>query len=101
MAQAEISDSLSASASQWDGVTPASPPVRRCLAEALGLDNFGVDFALAPDGRLLLFEANAAMVILDPPEDPMWGYRREAIADARAAVRAMTVNAALRGARWA
>ncbi len=69
------------------------------IAEIVGLDYFGVDFALAPDGRLLLFEANAAMVILDPPDDPIWDYRRAAIAEARAAARAMTVNAALRGAR--
>ena len=66
------------------------------IADTVGLDYFGVDFALAPDGGLRVFEANAAMVTLDPSSDPMWDYRRGAIADARAAARGMTVDAALR-----
>ena len=37
------------------------------IGAALGLDYAGVDFALAPDGSVLLFEANATMVIV-PPE---------------------------------
>jgi hypothetical protein len=46
---------------------------------ALGLDYAGVDFALAPDGRVLLFEANATMVVFPPPPDPIWDYRRGAL----------------------
>jgi len=48
----------------------------------LGLDYAGIDFALAPDGRLLLFEANATMTIVLPAADPIWDYRRPAIARA-------------------
>ncbi len=58
------------------------PVAMRALAEidqALGLDYGGVDFALAPDGTILLFEANAAMVIAMPDADPVWDYRRPAI----------------------
>ena len=33
------------------------------IRDALGLDYAGVDFGLAPNGDLLLFEANATMVI--------------------------------------
>jgi len=37
------------------------------IARRLGLDYCGVDFALLPDGRVLLFEANATMLV--HPED--------------------------------
>ncbi len=49
------------------------------IRDTLGLDYAGVDFARAPDGRLLLFEANATMTILPPDGNPMWDYRRPAI----------------------
>jgi hypothetical protein len=49
------------------------------ISMTLGLDYAGVDFALAPDGSVLLFEANATMVIVPPDPDPIWDYRRAAI----------------------
>jgi tetratricopeptide (TPR) repeat protein len=49
------------------------------IRDALGLDYAGVDFGLAPNGELLLFEANATMVIAVPDSDERWAYRREAI----------------------
>jgi hypothetical protein len=49
------------------------------IRDALGLDYAGVDFGLAPSGDLLLFEANATMVIAAPDSDPRWDYRRTAI----------------------
>jgi hypothetical protein len=52
------------------------------IAETMGLDYAGADFALAADGSLMLFEANAAMVINPPDPDPLWDYRRPAITDA-------------------
>jgi hypothetical protein len=48
-----------------------------------------MDFALDGDGRVLLFEANATMVINPPEPDPMWDYRRPAIDRALAAARAL------------
>jgi tetratricopeptide (TPR) repeat protein len=59
------------------------------LRDALALDYGGVDFGVTPDGRLLLFEANATMAIVPPPPDPVWDYRRKPIADAVDAARAM------------
>jgi glutathione synthase/RimK-type ligase-like ATP-grasp enzyme len=50
------------------------------IRDTLALDYGGVDFAVARDGRLLLFEANATMTILPPGPDPKWDYRRAAIA---------------------
>jgi hypothetical protein len=55
----------------------------------LGLDYAGVDFALAPNGSVLLFEANATMVIVPPDPDPIWDYRRCAIAAVQQASRRM------------
>jgi hypothetical protein len=49
------------------------------ICGALGLEYAGIDFALAPDGSVLLFEANATMVVFPPGPDPMWDYRRPAI----------------------
>ncbi len=49
------------------------------IRDALGLDYAGVDFGLAPGGELLLFEANATMVIAVPDNDERWTYRRAAI----------------------
>ena len=57
------------------------------IGRALDLDYAGVDFALAPDGSLLVFEANATMVINPPGPEPMWDYRRPAIDHALAAAR--------------
>ena len=49
------------------------------VCERLGLDYAGIDFALSPDGSVLLFEANATMVVNPPGADPMWDYRRPAV----------------------
>jgi len=52
----------------------------RQIQEILGLDYGGADFAIARDGRLLLFEANATMAMVPPPADTCWDYRRAPIA---------------------
>ncbi len=51
----------------------------RAVFENLALDYAGIDFGLAADGSVLLFEANATMVVFPPPPDPIWDYRRPAI----------------------
>jgi hypothetical protein len=64
---------------------------------ALGLDYGGIDFGLASDGSLLLFEANATMVIIPPDADPIWNYRRPAVAAALGAAQRMLARRAARG----
>jgi glutathione synthase/RimK-type ligase-like ATP-grasp enzyme len=62
------------------------------IRDELGLDYAGVDFGLASNGDLLLFEANAAMVIAVPDADERWAYRRTAISSVVDAVVAMIVQ---------
>jgi tetratricopeptide (TPR) repeat protein len=61
----------------------------QCIAERLGLDYGGVDFGLSPGGEVLLFEANAGMVIQPPGPEPIWDYRRAPIGRALDAVKAL------------
>jgi tetratricopeptide (TPR) repeat protein len=62
------------------------------IRDALGLDYAGVDFGLAANGDLLLFEANATMVIAVPDADERWAYRRTAISRIIDAVGAMILQ---------
>jgi tetratricopeptide (TPR) repeat protein len=61
----------------------------RAVRDALGLDYGGIDFGLDREGNVLLFEANANMVVEQPHEDQRWDYRREAVARIHAAIRKM------------
>lgn len=59
------------------------------LAAALALDYGGIDFGISPDGRVLLFEANATMAIVPPSAEPIWDYRRASASAAIEALRRM------------
>ncbi len=62
------------------------------ISETLGLDYAGIDFGLSPSGELLLFEANATMLILPPGPEPEWKYRRAAVGCALAAARRLVCD---------
>ena len=59
------------------------------IQATLGLDYGGVDFGLSASGDVLLFEANATMVVNPPEPDERWAYRRPAVERIFAAVRLM------------
>jgi hypothetical protein len=59
------------------------------IQATLGLDYAGIDFGLTENGDLLLFEANAAMVVNPPEPDPRSAYRRPGVERIFAAVRRM------------
>jgi glutathione synthase/RimK-type ligase-like ATP-grasp enzyme len=64
------------------------------IQTTLGLDYAGIDFGLSPAGDLLLFEANATMVVNPPEPDERWDYRRPAVERIFAAVRRMLLGKA-------
>jgi glutamate/tyrosine decarboxylase-like PLP-dependent enzyme len=64
------------------------------LQEELGLDYGGIDFGLNARGDVLLFEANATMVVEQPSDDERWDYRRAAVERIHAAVRELLMKAA-------
>jgi hypothetical protein len=61
---------------------------------ALGLDYSGIDFGLGASDDLLLFEANATMVIAKPGKEAHWAYRHSAIDAVLEAATAMLVRRA-------
>jgi hypothetical protein len=64
------------------------------IRDALSLDYGGIDFGLGPDGEVLLFEANATMVVNLPDPDPRWTYRRPSVERILNAVRSMLIGRA-------
>jgi hypothetical protein len=66
----------------------------QAIERDLSLDYGGVDFGLAPDGSLLLFEANAAMNVFPPAPEPIWDYRRAAVETILDAARDMALRRA-------
>jgi hypothetical protein len=64
----------------------------RQICTTLDLEYAGMDFAVAADGSILLFEANATMVVFPPSPDAMWDYRRRAIDTVLAAASSMLLK---------
>jgi len=64
------------------GVDGLPAPARAAIKEIrarMPLDYFGIDFGLLPDGRALLFEANATMNFYPLSTDPRFAYAAEPI----------------------
>src|SRR5262249_4382159 len=61
----------------------------RAICERVGLDYFAVDCGETADGRLLLFEADVAMIVhsMDPPD--LFPYKLPQMQKVRDAFRAM------------
>lgn len=64
------------------------------IMSTLGLDYGGIDFAVNARGEILLFEANATMVMVPLAADEKWDYRRPAFDKVFAAIRAMLLQRA-------
>lgn len=69
----------------------------RAVGETLALDYAGIDFSLDAEGNVLLFEANATMVVHAPDPDARWDYRRPAIQRVLDAIRRMLIKRAHTG----
>jgi glutathione synthase/RimK-type ligase-like ATP-grasp enzyme len=64
------------------------------IGNELGLDYGGIDFGLGPAGDVLLFEANATMVVNPPDLNEQWAYRRPAVTKILDAVSIMILDKA-------
>ena len=64
------------------------------IQRTMQLDYAGIDFGLSPSGDLLLFEANATMVVNPPEGGEEWAYRRPAVERIFAAIRSMLLRKA-------
>jgi len=64
------------------------------IRKTLALDYGGIDFALDRDGNIVVFEANATMVVPVPKSDPRWNYRRSAVDRIHTAVRELITRRA-------
>jgi tetratricopeptide (TPR) repeat protein len=62
------------------------------IGARLDLDYAGVDFSLLPDGRVLVFEANATMVVHPETEGGVLDYKNRAVGAILAAFDAMAVT---------
>jgi glutathione synthase/RimK-type ligase-like ATP-grasp enzyme len=75
---------------------PRAMAALEAIQATLGLDYGGIDFGLDQQGNVLLFEANATMVILPPGAEAKWDYRRSAVERVCRAVHAMLIARAKR-----
>jgi tetratricopeptide (TPR) repeat protein len=62
------------------------------IRDALGLDYGGMDFSRNAQGDIVLFEANATMVVYPPDKDSRWDYRRPAVQRILDAIYALLVK---------
>jgi len=71
-----------------DGAFPAEvKQVLAAIRERIDLDYFGIDFGFMPDGRVILFEANATMNFFSTLPSDEFAYVRACVPPARAAFR--------------
>jgi aromatic-L-amino-acid decarboxylase len=73
---------------------PVAMNALRQIQSALGLDYAGIDFGLNAKGEVLVFEANATMVVNPPEPDERWKYRLPAYEKIHSAVQKMLVDRA-------
>ena len=71
------------------------PEIGKVLAavrQRVDLDFFGIDFGIMPDGRMLLFEANATMNFFSTLPNDQFAYVRACVPPARAAFRELVIG---------
>lgn len=78
---------------------PKAIAALEAVAATLALDYGGIDFALDHDGGIVVFEANATMILVPPDADTRWDYRRAPVERAITAARTMLVERARAGDR--
>jgi glutathione synthase/RimK-type ligase-like ATP-grasp enzyme len=69
-------------------VLPSWERIMSQIASAVGLDYFGIDATVLPDGKLFVFEADAAMLVHDEDASDVFNYKRPHVARIREALHA-------------
>jgi len=64
------------------------------IRDTLDLDYGGIDFSIDPAGNVIVFEANASMVVPKPGPEAIWAYRRAPVQRILDAVREMLLRRA-------
>ncbi len=77
-----------------DVLGPLAMTALRSIQSVLGLDYAGIDFGLNARGEVLVFEANATMVVNPPEPDERWKYRMPAYQRVHAAIQKMLLGRA-------
>ncbi|HEX4196770.1 MAG TPA: tetratricopeptide repeat protein [Caulobacteraceae bacterium] len=72
---------------------PAAMTAIGAIGARLDLDYAGVDFSVLPDGRVLVFEANATMLVHPEAHDGVFAYKNRAVAAIVEAFEAMLMSA--------
>lgn len=73
-------------------LVPAWHRVMPQIARAVGLDYFGIDATVLPDGQLVVFEADAAMLVHDEDPRDVFAYKRPYVARIRQALHEAIAN---------
>jgi hypothetical protein len=63
------------------------------IVEALDLDYAGIDFSLSVCGEIMLYEANANMIVPQPEAGDLWDYRRAGVMRVHDAIWKLLVGA--------
>ena len=87
---AEHPDAVAEERAMLESNDPWPPQIRTVLEairERMPLDFFGMDFGITPDGKVVLFEANATMSFFPFSPDPQFEYLKHCFAPAQAAFR--------------
>jgi hypothetical protein len=61
----------------WDRFGGSLGAAVRAIAPAVGLEYFGIDCAISREGRLLVFEADAAMLVHTTDPVDLYPYKHE------------------------
>jgi len=69
-------------------------PALSALVERIGLDYYAIDCAETPDGKLLVFEADIAMIVHDMDDGRIYPYKPPQMRKVFEAFRAMLYRAA-------
>jgi hypothetical protein len=74
---------------QFAGLSPVTKAALEAIRDRMGLDYFGLDACIRPDGSVVVFEANATMNFHPKFENPATQYNRAALEPMLAAIRTL------------